>query len=179
MAIVYWFRFRVARFNFESETLRVHYIVDGYSVIHARPELRKSLQVRLSHARDLLVRLLQDFQDQTGDRVTVVFDGRGDHAKPGAKKKKNAKDNRDVEIVFSGKGQSADMVIERLVGKSDSPQRLIAVTADRAIENTVGALGASSISPDSFVELARESQIDFSDWLSDHRWKIKRKFSRG
>ena len=52
-------------------------IVDGHSVIFAWPELRDLHARRSSLARDALVRKLRDYQDWTGVRVVVVFDGRG------------------------------------------------------------------------------------------------------
>ncbi len=52
-------------------------IVDGHSVIFAWPELRAMHERRTSLARDTLVRQLRDYQDWSGVRVVVVFDGTG------------------------------------------------------------------------------------------------------
>ena len=52
-------------------------IVDGHSVIFAWPELRKLHSRRTSLARDELTKKLRDYQDWTGTRVAVVFDGKG------------------------------------------------------------------------------------------------------
>jgi predicted RNA-binding protein with PIN domain len=52
-------------------------IVDGHSVIFAWPELRKLHARRSSLARESLVKQLRDYQDWTGVRVVVVFDGKG------------------------------------------------------------------------------------------------------
>ncbi len=52
-------------------------IVDGHSVIFAWPELRALHRRRTSLARDALVKKLRDYQDWTGVRVAVVFDGKG------------------------------------------------------------------------------------------------------
>ena len=38
---------------------REHYIIDGYNVIHAWPEL-SSLQENLAHARDRLIHILSE-----------------------------------------------------------------------------------------------------------------------
>ena len=156
----------------------MHYLIDGYSLIHARPELRKALSRRLAHARDLLIHRLQHYQDHAGDVITVFFDGRsGPEPKPAKPKKAQA--GKGVEIVFSARGQSADTLIEQRVGRSAAPAQYLVVTADRAIENTVSALGASSISPDSFFELIARTEKEFAEWLEDHRFRAKRKFERG
>jgi uncharacterized protein len=155
----------------------MHYLVDGYSVIHSRPDLRKALGKRLAHARELLIQRLQQYQDHAGERVTLFFDGRsGPEPKPPAKKKKS---EAPIEVVFSSEGQSADMLIEQRVGRSSAPSQYLVVTADHAIENTVGALGASSISPDSFFEMVVRAEKEFGEWLDDHRSRTKRKFSQG
>ena len=52
-------------------------IVDGHSVIFAWPELRKLHARRSSLARESLIKQLRDYQDWTGVRVVVVFDGKG------------------------------------------------------------------------------------------------------
>src|SRR6184192_1124716 len=52
-------------------------IVDGHSIIFAWPELRKLHARRSSLAREALIKQLRDFQDWTGMRVVVVFDGKG------------------------------------------------------------------------------------------------------
>ncbi len=158
----------------------MHYLVDGYSVIHARPELRKALARRLALARDLLVHRLQQYQDHAGETMTVFFDGRSGKARQADQgiRRKTATE-RKIEVVFSAEGQSADMLIEQRVGRATSPSRYLVVTADHAIENTVSALGASSISPDSFFEMIIRAEEDFSDWLDDHRTRTKRKFQRG
>ncbi len=57
---------------------RAHYIiVDGHSIIFAWPELRKLHARRSSLAREALIKRLRDYQDWTGARVVVVFDGKG------------------------------------------------------------------------------------------------------
>ena len=53
-------------------------IVDGHSVIFAWPELRALHSRRTGAARDELVRRLTQYQDSSGVRVVVVFDGRGE-----------------------------------------------------------------------------------------------------
>ena len=56
--------------------MRAQYlIVDGHSVIFAWPELRALHRRRSSLARDALVKKLREYQDWTGVRVAVVFDG--------------------------------------------------------------------------------------------------------
>ena len=161
----------------------MHYLVDGYSVIHARPDLRKALSKRLAHARNLLLDQLQRYQDHAGEAVTVFFDGCSgpDSNPPKAKKKRMVisctPPGTVIGIIFSKQGQSADTLIEQCVGQSHTPSEYLVVTADHAIENTISALGASSSSPDNFFEIINRAEEEFSEWLIDHRMRTKRKFS--
>ena len=115
-------------------------IVDGHSVIFAWPELRKLHTRRSSLAREALIKQLRDYQDWTGVRVVVVFDGKG-------KKVEATSEPGDVQIFYSRSGQSADAIIERLASKYAKRYELTVATSDSMEHETVQACGADSISP--------------------------------
>ena len=81
-------------------------IVDAHSVIFAWPELRALHSRRNSLAREMLVRILTQYQDFTGVRAVAVFDGGGekigDETAPGG-----------IQVLYSAKGQTADSVLSR------------------------------------------------------------------
>ncbi len=114
-------------------------IVDGHSVIFAWPELRGLHARRSSLARELLLKQLRDYQDWTGVRVVVVFDGKG-------RKVGESSDPGDVQIFYSRSGQSADAIIERLASKYAKRYELLVATSDSMEAETVQACGAESIS---------------------------------
>src|SRR5262249_42340896 len=116
-------------------------IVDGHSVIFAWPELRKLHARRFSLAREALVKQLRDYQDWTGVRVVVVFDGKG-------KKIEATSDPGDVQIFYSRRGQAADAVIEGLASKYAKQFELMVTTSDSMEAETVHACGAEWISPE-------------------------------
>lgn len=126
-------------------------LVDGHSIIFAWPELRLMHARRTSLARDALVRQLRDYQDWTGVRVVVVFDGRGPvishEAQPG-----------EVQIFYSREGQTADSIVERLASKYAERFRLIVATGDYLEQETASASGAETISPEGLRELLREAR---------------------
>ena len=126
-------------------------IVDGHSVIFAWPELREMHQRRTSLARDALVRKLRDYQDWTGVRVVVVFDGRGTavdaSAEPG-----------EIQIFYSRAGQTADSVVERLASKYGSHYRLLVATSDYLEQETASACGAECISAEALRGLLDEAR---------------------
>jgi predicted RNA-binding protein with PIN domain len=126
-------------------------LVDGHSIIFAWPELRLLHERRTSLARDALIRQLRDFQDWSGTKVVVVFDGRGlsvsHEAEPG-----------EVQIFYSRVGQTADSIIERLASKYAERFRLIVATGDYLEQETTAASGAETISPDGLRDLLRDAR---------------------
>jgi len=121
-----------------SERAR-YLIVDGHSIIFAWPELRKLHARRLSLAREALIKQLRDYQDWTGVRVVVVFDGKGS-------KISATSELGEVQIFYSRSGQSADSIIERLASKYAKRFELIVATSDSMEAETVQACGAEWIS---------------------------------
>ena len=116
-------------------------LVDGHSVIFAWPELRKLHARRSSLARETLIKQLRDYQDWTGVRVVVVFDGKGG-------KVETSSDPGEVQIFYSRSGQAADAIIERLSSKYSQRYELTVVTSDSMEAETVHACGAETISPE-------------------------------
>jgi predicted RNA-binding protein with PIN domain len=126
-------------------------IVDGHSVIFAWSALRKLHERRSSLGREALIKYLRDYQDRTGTRVVVVFDGRGERVSetsfPG-----------DVHVFYSRRGQSADAIVERLAGKYAGRFDLTVVTSDSLERETVNACGATCISPEALRGLIQEAR---------------------
>ena len=114
-------------------------IVDGHSVIFAWRELRELHERRTSLAREALVRKLRDYQDWTGVRVIVVFDGTGTAIDVSS-------DPEEVQIFYSRAGQTADFIVERLASKYSSQFSLLVATSDYLEQETVTACGAEYIS---------------------------------
>jgi len=120
-------------------------IVDGYSVMHAWPKLRKLAGRSLEQRRNVLVRVLRQYADQSGRRVTLVFDGYAAKHKPEVDEPSHG-----VEVLFSEKGKTADDVIERLVARTEHREQILVVTSDNMERHTVESLGAQSVSGEAF-----------------------------
>ena len=113
-------------------------------------------------ARDALVRALTDYQDFTGIRVVVVFDGQGgkasEHSEPGG-----------VQIFYSAHGQTADSIIERLVAKYAQMHDITVATSDHLEQQTALSFGGSCISAEILRQLVEEAQGDLQRDLKRHR----------
>ena len=125
-------------------------IVDGHSAIFAWPELERLHARRSVLARDGLVKKLRHYQDYTGVRVVVVFDGAGasitEASEPGG-----------VQIFYSRSGQTADAVIERFASKYARKFQLTVATSDLLEQETASACGADCISIDLLRALIDEA----------------------
>jgi len=125
---------------------RRYLIVDGHSIIFAWPELRKLHKRRALAAREELIKRLRHYQDWTGVRVVIVFDGKG-------AKISTTSDPGDVQIFYSRSGQTADSIIERLASKYADRFELMVATSDSMEGETVHASGAQWISPEALRDL--------------------------
>ncbi|MEY2539955.1 MAG: uncharacterized protein QOG67_3695 [Verrucomicrobiota bacterium] len=125
-------------------------IVDGHSVIFSWPELRKLHDRRTALGREALTRKLRDYQDWSGVRVVVVFDGKGPSVNTIA-------DVHEVQIFYSRKGQSADAIIERLTAKYAERFDVVVATSDLLEQQTVSSFGATCISPEILREVLDEA----------------------
>lgn len=131
--------------------MRAQYlIVDGHSVIFAWPELRALHRRRSSLARDALVKRLREYQDWTGVRVAVVFDGKGKAVSVNS-------DPGEIQIFYSRDGQTADSIVERLASKYASRFRLLVATSDVLEQETASASGAECISTEALRWLLEEA----------------------
>ena len=120
--------------------MRARYlIVDGHSAIFSWPELQRLPAHRTSLARDALVKQLRHYQDYTGVRVVVVFDGKGTSAS-------EQSEPHGIQVFYSRAGQTADAIIERFAGKYATKFDLTVATADLQERETTTAFGAQCIS---------------------------------
>jgi predicted RNA-binding protein with PIN domain len=127
-------------------------IVDGHSIIFAWPELQSLHARRAELAREALIKQLRDYQDWTGVRVVVVFDGKG--------KRIDATSHRgEVQIFYSRGGQTADAIIERLASKYAKRFELMVATSDSVEGETVEACGAEWISPEALRGLLAGARL--------------------
>lgn len=101
--------------------MRKHYIIDGYNVIHASPELRRiSEAFGVDRVRTELLNGVREFAERRGCDCTIVFDGAA-----------NENDSRGRVRVISTRTRSADEVIRREARARGKD--LVVVTSDLEI----------------------------------------------
>lgn len=119
---------------------RVRWLVDGMNVVGTRPD--GWWRDREGAARKLVDRL-RCYQDQSGEPVTVVFDGRPRSSLVDAR----------VRVRFAARGgrNAADDEIVRMVESDDEPSGLVVVTSDLDLADRVRSRGAGTASAGSFL----------------------------
>lgn len=133
-------------------------------MIFAWPEVRKLHTRRNVAARDLVVKQLTEYQDFTGVHVAVVFDGQGG-------KVSEATEPGGIQVFYSGSGQTADDVIERLVAKYGSEHEITVATDDMLEQQTAITFGAQCVSAEGLRELLEATQTELARALKARKRK--------
>lgn len=123
---------------------RAHLVVDGYNVTK-----RGFAEMSLEQQRKRLITGLGGIAAQTGDEITVVFDGAERvHGLPPAP--------RGVRVLFSRKGDTADELIRQLVRAEPAGRPIVVISSDREVADGVRRHGAYPMGADSLLRrLAR------------------------
>ncbi|HEX3030725.1 MAG TPA: NYN domain-containing protein [Bacillota bacterium] len=115
-------------------------LVDGYNVLFAWPQLAKLAAQNIEDARNKLLDILQNYQGYAGNQVIVVFDGHRVKGGLGGREKQGR-----LLVIYTGEGETADSVIERLTAQYVRQSRVYVVTSDWDSQKVVFGLGAYRI----------------------------------
>jgi predicted RNA-binding protein with PIN domain len=130
--------------------LTSYLILDGYNVIGALERYAPAATGGLDASRELLVNDALKAAGWTGRRIIVVFDAHGgpdpERTEPRA--------GGVVRVIYSAPGESADDVMERLLGNLGASATLH--TGDFALQRTALARGAQRATAREFADLLDE-----------------------
>lgn len=139
-------------------------LVDGNNILHAWEDLRPVLRQGVEKARAELVRRLVDWVDDSDERLVLVFDG-------GRKSTREEHRESGIQILFGSAGETADVLIERLVSKYAGTYRLTVATDDRAVSELASAAGAETLSSAGLLQRVEAGNRLRAEWLRNHRKK--------
>ena len=149
----------------------VRILVDGYSLLHAWPELAPGKSRHSPAARDELIQILIRYQDACGTPVTVIFDGAGSKRSAAEPASTDA-----VEILYSRAGQTADHMIERAVHLFKDYGEVLVVTNDFAERDIVSSGGGMTSNCDNFIQTIRSTLNEFDSAVRLHNEKERARF---
>ncbi|GAA0079305.1 NYN domain-containing protein [Clostridium sp. CTA-5] len=116
--------------------------VDGYNVINSWPDLKIKKEYSFDGARKSLIDAMHNYGVYNDCKVIVVFDA---HKVAGSiKKVENL--NKNLEIVFTKDGETADSYIEKEVNYLGRKYEVIVVTSDWLEQQTIFQRGAVRMS---------------------------------
>lgn len=139
----------------------VRILVDGYSLLHAWPDLAPRKPRYSTAARGELIQRLRQYGDAISTPITVVFDGVGPAPNIGIE----APSTPEMEILYSKSGQTADDIIERVTARLVKYGEVLVVSNDFAERDTVASVGGSVCSCESFIRLIEGAVGDFKKEL--------------
>jgi predicted RNA-binding protein with PIN domain len=148
-------------------------LVDGYSLLHKWGELAPGHPRYAESARDELVETLTHYQDLTQIPVTVFFDGSGPKGGPRPRSRP-----KEVEILYSRAGQTADQMIERTTLRLLPYGEVLVVTDDYVERDTVIGLGGMAVSCMVFIEEYLKLRGELQREIKSRNLREKRKFGR-
>ena len=132
------------------------YYIDGYNVIHRSAILKPLVSQSFETAREALIDKVAAFCTATGQKVTIVFDGRGRRAEQG----NPASHSPNLSVVYAPGHLTADAWIERTVYQAENRRDIIVVSADQGIRSLCRNLNALVVDPDTFLADLREKDAD-------------------
>lgn len=117
-----------------------YYLIDGYNVINAWPELIR-LRSNLDEARDVLIRILTEYGAFEDYEMTVVFD-----AFATDEEEHTLEISSRMRVIYTATGETADSCIERLAYTAVRMGREVhVVTSDGAEQSLILGAGAYRI----------------------------------
>ncbi|MCW0219172.1 MAG: NYN domain-containing protein [Prosthecobacter sp.] len=128
-------------------------LVDGHSVMHAWPELRREQRSanRRHLARLELMKRLRTYQDMSGKQVVVVFDGT--HSQ-----RSEEREPEGLQVIYAEATMTADAILERLANRYAKEHSMQVASADGMVRETILACGADWLSPEMLKTLCEEAE---------------------
>jgi tetracycline resistance protein len=147
-----------------------YYLIDGYNVINAWPELIR-LRGNLDEARDVLVRILAEYGAFENYEMTIVFD-----ALFTEDEERIIELGRRLRVIYTGAGETADSCIERLAYRAVRDGREVHVVTSDSVEQSV-ILGAGAYripSPELRRAVKKAKKIMKAEYIAAHTQPIGR-----
>lgn len=139
--------------------------MDGYNVIHAWAELKRTLmRGGIEEARARLVSILQVIHDVEKIRLTIVFDGQGRRIEI-----QRPSNDPSFSLLFAPSGSSADRIIEQLAFSRKKNTEIIVATQDSLVRNTVISSGSLVISPENLADWVEACEKRQNQNIKNHQ----------
>lgn len=133
--------------------------VDGYNVVNSWNNLKKDKEISLDSARQKLIDILHNYGAINECRVILVFDGH----KVAGNLENRYEHNKNLTVIFTKDGETADSYIEREVNGLGRRFEVYVVTSDWLEQQTIFQRGAVRISSVEFYSLVFKTSEDIKE----------------
>lgn len=116
--------------------------VDGYNVVNSWPNLKQRKDFSFEAARQTLIDKLHNYGVFKACKIVLVFDA---HKVIGNLQKKEEV-NRNISVIFTKDGETADNYIEKQVNLLGRKHEIVVVTSDSLEQQTIFQRGAVRMS---------------------------------
>lgn len=130
--------------------------VDGYNVINSWQILKREKDVNLDSARQKLIDILDNYGAINDCKVILVFDG----YKVAGNLESRYEYNRNLTVIFTKDGVTADAYIEKEVHNVGRKYEVYVVTSDSLEQQTIFQRGAVRISSVEFYSIVFKTSED-------------------
>ncbi len=152
----------------------VRILIDGYSLLHHWGELAPGQPRYSAAARDVLIDRLRQYQDAIGTPLTIIFDGNNAPSQPSAA----PSSCRELEILYSSLGKTADELIERTTARLREYGEVCVVTNDFAEQDTILSLGGFPVGCEHFIRQVEQALSRLQQEVNARNRKERRQFRR-
>ena len=146
--------------------------VDGYNVVNSWPNLKQKKNFSFEGARQTLIDKLHNYGVFKDCKIILVFDA---HKVIGSIEKKEDV-NKNISVVFTKDGETADSYIEKKVNALGRKHEIVVVTSDNLEQQTVFQRGAFRMSSlefyDEVLKVEKSIKITTDENKSIHKNSI-------
>lgn len=137
--------------------------VDGYNVLNNWPQLKEEKEYSFSGSREMLIDIMHNYAAYNNCKVVLVFDG---HKVAGNLEDKEII-NRNLTVIFTKDGETADAYIEKEVHNLGRRYEIYVVTSDWLEQQTIFQRGAVRISSVEFYNEVRNVEKNIKKFRSE------------
>ena len=137
-------------------------LIDGYNIIFAWDEMKKTAASNLEYARGELIERLCNYQGFCKQEIILVFDAYKVHKNPGS-----VETFRNIKVVYTKEAETADTYIEKAAYKLSKDHIVRVATSDGPEQMIILGSGALRVPAMSFIKELTDAEKAIREYLSE------------
>ena len=135
-------------------------LIDGYNIIFAWDEMKKTASSNLEHARNELIERLCNYQGFCEQEIILVFDAYKVHKNPGT-----IEDFRNIKVVYTKEAETADTYIEKAAHKLSKNHIVRVATSDGPEQMIILGSGALRVPANSLIKEITDAERAIREYI--------------